>query len=692
MSDADTGIFEERVRYGQVIRKAASMNEEGRCIHYVCTHEEAERLIRTSSWFSISNCGCRESRGTCGRSGLMAAGSGGRIRPAGICSLTISCAGATMVAGVPVQRRPECRGLPATVFAKHRNREGIMISISACFILLSALLAGGHQGEAGVHASLQSTATPAGVECDLPDGIIRTAPIAPLDPSTLSNPDDPTSGSPLMAPITNILPRDREPGSMFWSLDPGTDWGYDHPIYTNYVGTSVDFDTDPVSNAMFAVVDTWHSSGGDSLIVFRSTNNGENWAPFMLGTNDDGTITNARVCVATSSTGTWIVMMGIWHEPDGTDILWTRRVKTDGTGAVWEQISTSDVIYADMDADIGSTATAYVTFVLQGTDNDIWGARNTLTGDGWVDVQGLFADPETTPSPAITAGYNGTVYLVFIDTRNTTNEELRVKRSTNFGTTWLESDQISNNSGGFDLSDPDIASTHSGSQTLWAICSWATEGGNIGYYYSTNSGVAWTYGGVIGESGSSTEGQSALRCKKTGSQGVTLAFNQDPGDKVMFSYADSSTPTDFAAPVQINDAAATGIIRPAAGWMNNYSAVVYSRLNGLGAYLDSYDNTGFEDGRPMPDVLSVGNSPNPFSAQTIISFTLTGAVPVSVTVFDASGRQVGELLSGQSLPAGTHSVEWNSRGSDGSTLASGVYYCRLNAGGIGAVHRMVLIN
>lgn len=44
------------------------MEGDDLCIHYVCTHGEAERLIRARGWFSISNCGCRESRGTCGRS------------------------------------------------------------------------------------------------------------------------------------------------------------------------------------------------------------------------------------------------------------------------------------------------------------------------------------------------------------------------------------------------------------------------------------------------------------------------------------------------------------------------------------------------------------------------------------------------------------------------------------------------
>jgi electron transport complex protein RnfB len=68
------------------------MSGEGSCIHYVCTHEEAERLIRASKWFSISNCGCRESSGACARSRLDVClsfdpadpGSGSGSRPVGI--------------------------------------------------------------------------------------------------------------------------------------------------------------------------------------------------------------------------------------------------------------------------------------------------------------------------------------------------------------------------------------------------------------------------------------------------------------------------------------------------------------------------------------------------------------------------------------------------------------------------------
>jgi Na+-translocating ferredoxin:NAD+ oxidoreductase subunit B len=68
------------------------MSEGDPCIHYVCTHAEAERLIRASSWFSISNCGCRESRGGCGQSRMDVClsfdpgdpGSGSGCRPVGL--------------------------------------------------------------------------------------------------------------------------------------------------------------------------------------------------------------------------------------------------------------------------------------------------------------------------------------------------------------------------------------------------------------------------------------------------------------------------------------------------------------------------------------------------------------------------------------------------------------------------------
>ena len=50
--------------------------------------------------------------------------------------------------------------------------------------------------------------------------------------------------------------------------------------------------------------------------------------------------------------------------------------------------------------------------------------------------------------------------------------------------------------------------------------------------------------------------------------------------------------------------------------------------------------------------------PNPFNASTVIRFSIPRNTRVNVTIYDALGRFVENLVDAH-LPAGTHSVEWN---------------------------------
>ncbi|HTY01379.1 MAG TPA: T9SS type A sorting domain-containing protein [Bacteroidota bacterium] len=68
------------------------------------------------------------------------------------------------------------------------------------------------------------------------------------------------------------------------------------------------------------------------------------------------------------------------------------------------------------------------------------------------------------------------------------------------------------------------------------------------------------------------------------------------------------------------------------------------------------------------------NYPNPFNPTTTIKFELPKALQVSLTVFDMLGRQVSVLLN-EKRDAGIYEVEF-----EGSNLASGVYFYRLQAG------------
>lgn len=88
----------------------------------------------------------------------------------------------------------------------------------------------------------------------------------------------------------------------------------------------------------------------------------------------------------------------------------------------------------------------------------------------------------------------------------------------------------------------------------------------------------------------------------------------------------------------------------------------------------------------MPKTFALAqNYPNPFNARTNINFTLNNASNVELTVYDITGAKVTTLLN-KRLEAGQHSVNW-----DAGTVASGVYYYKLNANGEESTKKMTLL-
>jgi len=79
------------------------------------------------------------------------------------------------------------------------------------------------------------------------------------------------------------------------------------------------------------------------------------------------------------------------------------------------------------------------------------------------------------------------------------------------------------------------------------------------------------------------------------------------------------------------------------------------------------------------------NYPNPFNPTTTIEFSLPRAGVATVKVFDVVGREVSTLVN-EWRQAGTHRIQWNA-----SSCASGVYYCRLEAGSFATSKAMVLV-
>lgn len=84
------------------------------------------------------------------------------------------------------------------------------------------------------------------------------------------------------------------------------------------------------------------------------------------------------------------------------------------------------------------------------------------------------------------------------------------------------------------------------------------------------------------------------------------------------------------------------------------------------------------------------NGPNPFNAETVISYDIPSISPVRICVYALNGQRV-RTLADDVHPAGRHAVVWNGRDESGQDVASGVYLCRMEAGSYHAVRKLVFL-
>jgi hypothetical protein len=82
--------------------------------------------------------------------------------------------------------------------------------------------------------------------------------------------------------------------------------------------------------------------------------------------------------------------------------------------------------------------------------------------------------------------------------------------------------------------------------------------------------------------------------------------------------------------------------------------------------------------------------PNPFAAQTTISYQLEERGAATLEVFDLLGRRVRVLAEGEQS-AGSHTIAWDGRDAAGRPVANGVYLVRLRTGDASATRRVSVL-
>jgi len=101
--------------------------------------------------------------------------------------------------------------------------------------------------------------------------------------------------------------------------------------------------------------------------------------------------------------------------------------------------------------------------------------------------------------------------------------------------------------------------------------------------------------------------------------------------------------------------------------------------------------TSVKDVNPLPQQTSLGkNYPNPFNAETRISFHLEKPSSARIEIYDLQGR-LANILADDFYMAGNYSVVWDGTDAFGNSLATGVYFYRLATDRETTTRRMVLL-
>lgn len=78
----------------------------------------------------------------------------------------------------------------------------------------------------------------------------------------------------------------------------------------------------------------------------------------------------------------------------------------------------------------------------------------------------------------------------------------------------------------------------------------------------------------------------------------------------------------------------------------------------------------------LDPTMELESPPNPLREQSTIHYSIDTAGPVSLEIYDVSGRMIRSLVRGDQ-PAGMHEVRWDGWSDSGARVATGLYYLRM---------------
>jgi hypothetical protein len=464
-------------------------------------------------------------------------------------------------------------------------------------------------------------------------------------------------------------------------VEPKPLWGPDVTVYTGDLRSPFSTGAERMIAYDQSEDDTLYAAfvvpNGDTAWIYRSTDLGNTWAKWNGLYAPSSVWSSLELVVAEgdsdfvfffakSSAGNGNIYVGRWNFASTTADLFPVKVDADTVANFSACRDTENPYYL------------YVAYESRAANYNMDQLRSTDYGKTWAATDGGVADNQTSPKPDICYGSNGNVYTVLRDLRQSSDDsvQLRLKRSTDRGATWLGSIQVG--SVGVPVYDPVVGAKHSSPNTVWLVHTRDLEALNgtgtaVCYFYSTDNGDTWTNGSFLGGVNTdNNEKMPSIACKWNDGA-PTVCYAVVPSESLMFTWCENDT--NWSTPEKVNDTRHTGDFPPQAGWMTNYSSVLYAGVGPANLYFDYFGLTGMEDTRPVVQKLTaLAARPSPARDRAVIDYNLPRAGSARVSVLDIAGREVAVIAQG-TFAAGAQSAAWKC-----GEVPAGVYLVRIETG------------
>ncbi len=393
--------------------------------------------------------------------------------------------------------------------------------------------------------------------------------------------------------------------------------------------------------------------------VFTSTNSGNSWSGINTGllvntATDLVALPNGSLCVATAGTGCFV------STDQGQQ--WSSSSIGLPTWNIYSLFTSGSVAFAGTDS--GAFAS---------TDNAAsWVSINTgLPGSGMIHafVQSgtdLFAATDFGVYVSANGGPNWVPSSAGLGSQSV--HDLAVQGARLFATTDSGVYISGNNGGSWSPSNAGLASLYAGRLAVSSNAVIVTDGIPPDTYRSTDNGATWHSIGSLGMFGFSlaAKGNVALLGTATGVVGST-----DGG----------ATWTDKSTGLPASSGIAVVSIEGNTAYAGPDAWSIWKRP--LAELVTSVHQD--EDSRGPYAYALLQNYPNPFNPISDIRYQISEFRHVRLIVYDLLGREVATLVDEMQQP-GTYTVRF-----DGTNLASGVYFYRLQVEDFTQTKRLLLL-